>query len=798
MQDYEKLGVFYLGKKFDPKKHQVTDELLLYDSKNFTTHAVCVGMTGSGKTGLGISVIEEAALDGIPAIIVDPKGDLANLKLTFPDLSTEEFLPWVDPAEVQRKGFTTEDYAEAVAKQWKEGLASSGEEPERIKRLREKVDIVIYTPASQAGVSISILSSFAAPSKELLLDSGVLRDRILSLTSSVLGLLGINADPIKSREHILISTIIDRAWREGKDLDIGSLIQQVQKPPFSKIGVLDINTFYPEKDRLALSVSLNNLLASPGFHAWMEGEPLDIQQMLYTKSGKPKLSVVSIAHLGDSERMFFVTLLLNEVLTWMRRQPGTTSLRALLYMDEIFGYFPPTAMPPSKLPMLTLLKQARAFGLGVMLCTQNPVDLDYKGLSNCGTWFIGKLQTERDKARVLEGLQIASNGEVDAKSLDKMMSAVGSRIFIMRSIYEKDPILFHTRWTMSYLRGPLTLTQIASLKEKPSEIADNKPQKLSGEALNKSQTSDVVAYTSSKPVVLPGIAEYYEHSTSFREGVRYEPFVVGFAKLHFVDPKLQVDVWKEMCVFAAVNREGTKVNWESGRNLPLLKNQLDHVPLPDSIFAELPTGLMQPKNYVSFGKDFSSYLYQTQELRIYKSKLLEIVSKEGETESEFKARIALQLREKRDEMVSKIRSKYVAKIATLTDKVKRAEEKLELQKNQASSQKTDTWISVITTFIGMLFGRGITKGTINQAGTSLKRAGKIGKESQEVVNAEENYNAVSKQLADLQAEMQRETIGVIGADSRGFIDGYDLEEIIVKPRKSDITVNETALAWCFA
>ncbi len=476
----EQVGTFYLGRVINPvAKESSTDQALFYNAKNFTTHALCIGMTGSGKTGLGISLLEEAALDKIPALVIDPKGDLGNLLLTFPKLEASDFLPWIDKEEAERKGLEPKAYAEATAKTWREGLASWDETPERIQTLRKNVEMAIYTPASQAGIPISVLSSFAAPSDELRQDKEAMRDRIMSTSSGVLALLGIDTDPIKSREHILISNILSRAWDEGKDMDISTLIEQVQKPPFKKIGALDVDTFFAPKERMNLSITLNNLLASPGFQAWMEGDALDIQSLLYTSEGKPKLSILSIAHLSAAERMFFVTIFLNELISWMRKQPGTSSLRALLYMDEIFGFFPPTATPPSKLPMLTLLKQARAYGLGVVLTTQNPVDLDYKGLSNCGTWFIGKLQTERDKGRVLEGLQVASNGEINAKAFDKLLSFTKNRVFIMQSIYEDAPILFETRWTMSYLRGPLTLAQIGLLVDKTDKVVTRKKKKRS-------------------------------------------------------------------------------------------------------------------------------------------------------------------------------------------------------------------------------------------------------------------------------------------------------------------------------
>lgn len=574
MENIEQQDAFYLGKTKEGTP-------LLYDSKNFTTHAVILGMTGSGKTGLGISLIEEAGLDKIPAILIDPKGDLTNLLLTFPHLSPEEFSPWLDAG-------VDKGEAESLAKAWQKGLASSGESVERIQRLKNSVEMTIYTPGSRAGVPLSILSSLTAPSKELMLDSELFRDRIASITSSLLGLLKINADPLKSREHILISSLFTYNWEQGKDLDLSSLIRQVQKPPFSQIGAMDVDSFFPPKERMTLSMSLNHLLAAPGFQVWMEGEPMEIQNLLYTKAGKPKFAILSIAHLSESERMFFVTLFLNEFLSWMRRQSGSSDLKALLYMDEIFGFFPPLAMPPSKMPMLRLLKTARAFGIGIVLSTQNPVDLDYKGLSNCGTWFIGKLQTEQDRRRVVDGLQAASNGELDSKSLNEMLSTLANRTFIMRSIYEKNPILFQTRWTLSYLRGPLTLPQI---------------QSLTGPQAFKEKTEEV------SQILPPGIQEYYLNNGKGS----YSPFVLGIANLHFVDAKNKIDQWKEVSMMAPYDEETKEVLWKEGEEV----SNLQKTPTHGGELEKLPSGLLQAKNYENFGAAFASYLYQnyTQDLK---------------------------------------------------------------------------------------------------------------------------------------------------------------------------------------
>src|SRR6478736_3289119 len=391
--DYEKLGAFYLGRVFDAASGKLADQPLLYDSRDLTTHAVCVGMTGSGKTGLCLALIEEAAIDGVPAILIDPKGDLGNLLLTFPSLAT-------------------------------------------------------------AGLPVSILRSFAAPPETVRGDEELLGDRVASTATSLLTLLGVDADPLQSREHILVATILAGAWSKGEDLDLAALIARIQNPGVSRIGVVDLESFFPAKDRFALAMRLNNLLAAPGFAAWLQGDALDAGALLRTPAGKPRISILSIAHLSDAERMFFVTLLLNQVLAWVRAQSGTTSLRAILYMDEIFGYFPPVANPPSKKPLLTLLKQARAFGMGIVLATQNPVDLDYKGLANAGTWFLGRLQTDRDKMRVLEGLEGAAaeaGGQFDRAAMDKLLSGLGKRVFLMNNVHESHPVLFETRWTLSYL-----------------------------------------------------------------------------------------------------------------------------------------------------------------------------------------------------------------------------------------------------------------------------------------------------------------------------------------------------------
>ncbi len=468
VMDYEKLGLFYLGRRYDAAARARTAEPLLYDSSDLLTHAVCIGMTGSGKTGLGIALIEEAAIDGLPVLAIDPKGDLANLALRFPGLSASEFAPWVNPDEARAQQTTPAAFAAAEAARWSAGLADWDQDGARVARLVAAADVAVYTPGSRAGLPLSILETFNPPPPAILDEPELLAARVQSVATSVLSLAGVAGDATTSREHVLVATLLQEAWRAGRALDLASLIAQVQSPPMTKVGVLDLESFFPAADRFALAMRLNNVLAAPGFAAWLDGTPLDVAKLLYTPAGRPRIAVVSIAHLGDTERMFFVALLLEQVLAWVRAQRGTTSLRAVLYMDELFGFLPPSANPPSKLPLLTLLKQARAYGLGCVLATQNPVDLDYKALANAGTWFLGRLQTERDKARVLDGLEGVASGSgqgFDRAALDTLLSSLDKRVFLLHNVHDKAPLLFQTRWAMSYLRGPMGRDEIRALTD---------------------------------------------------------------------------------------------------------------------------------------------------------------------------------------------------------------------------------------------------------------------------------------------------------------------------------------------
>ncbi len=822
MEDYEKLGVFYLGRRYDPAQQQATGELVLYDSKDLVTHAVCVGMTGSGKTGLCLALLEEAAIDGIPAILVDPKGDLTNLMLAFPQLRPEDFAPWVNEDDARKRGLSTADFAAQQAETWRRGLADWGESGERIQRLRDAAEVVIYTPGSTAGLPVSILKSLAAPDADLRDDNELLRDRVNTTVTSLLGMVGLEADPVQSREHILLSTLFDRTWRQGQDLDLAKIIQQVQTPPVTQIGVLDLETFYPAKDRFGLVMALNNLLASPGFTAWLEGEPLDIGQLLHTPAGKPRLAILSIAHLGDAERMFFVSLLLNQVLGWMRTQSGTTSLRAILYMDEIFGYFPPVANPPSKPPLLTLLKQARAYGLGIVLATQNPVDLDYKGLSNAGTWFIGRLQTERDKARMLDGLEGAAasaGGNFDRQALEQTLAGLANRVFLMNNTHEDVPELFQTRWVMSYLRGPLTRNQIRTLMEPlkstaqpavapappvtaPVSAPTSAPATAGPEVMAAAVTPAPAAAAAGPPSpsggrpVVP--AEVPQLFLPLRGGAPagaslvYRPALAGLVRINFVDAKSRADVTRSVTALTPITDEVIPVAWEAGRSVDVEAGDLEKNPREGAQFAELPTAAAKAKNYAAWTKDLVNWLYANEKLELFSSPRYKLLSRPGESERDFRVRLQQAAREARDAAADKLRQKYAPKIASLQERLRVAQQAVEREKAQAKQQQVQTAISFGATLLGAFVGRKGATSNVGRATTAARGVSRSLKEQQDIARAGDTVESLQARLGELQASFKTE-LDALETDFNGQTE--TLDTLTIKPKKTNIAVQALALAW---
>ena len=775
MIEFEKLGKLYLGRHIEPPSGEPSEVPVLYDSKDLTTHAVCVGMTGSGKTGLCVTLLEEAAIDGVPALCIDPKGDLGNLLLTFPELAPGDFEPWIDPAEAERKGRSVPEHAEAMSTLWREGLAKWGQDGSRIAKFRDSVELSIYTPGSSAGRQVRVLESFDPPADGA--DADAQRDQIMGSVSSLLALIGIDPDPVNSKEHILLSNLLAHAWNAGESLQLGDLVRSISDPPFDRIGVMDLESFYPASERQKLAMRINGVLASPGFSAWLEGEPLDIQRLLWTEDGKPRVTILSIAHLSEAERMFFVSTLLNRVVSWVRRQSGTSSLRAILYMDEVFGFLPPVSEPPSKRPLLTLLKQARAYGLGLVLATQNPVDIDYKALSNCGTWFLGRLQTERDVARVVEGLEGASAAAGNAlqrSEIERLLAGLRSRVFLLNNAHEDGHVLFHTRWAMSYLRGPLTRQQIKRLTPEASGAA-------SASAPPTAKKPPAIS-APSRPVVPAGIEEAF---LGAGPGI-YRPHLLAEVTLHYVRASQGLDAWEKHVVLAPLEEDVSP--WERAELLE--PDAVDvHDEAPDGAeFAELPAGAIGKARFRSYGKQIRTHVYQNRPRKMWRCKPLKLKSTPVESKAEFAARVQLVGREKRDAAMEKLRTRLDKKVQRNQERIARAQTRVEREKSQYDQQKLQTGISVGATVLGAIFGRG----GIGRATTTARGAGRVAREREDVLRAEDALRDLEEQARALQIEIEEE-LRAYRADQESEVN--EIEEIIVRPRKSDIEVEGLKLVW---
>ncbi len=789
--EIEGLGTFYLGVLPEDEGGGP----FLYDARDLTTHAVAVGMTGSGKTGLCLTLLEEAALDGVPAIAIDPKGDVGNLLLTFPGLAPADFRPWVDGTEAARLGISADELAARTATTWRNGLAASGQDGERIARLRAAVDLPIYTPGARHGLPLAVLRSFAAPPAAVRDDPDALADRVSSTVSGLLALIGEDADPLESREHILLSRILLDRWREGRDLDLAELIRAVQEPGFDTVGVMGLESFFPSAKRFELATRLNRVAAAPGFEAWREGDPLDAGTLLRTREGRPRISIVSIAHLPERERMFVVTLLLNELLSWVRSRPGSSSLQALLYIDEAVGFLPPSRIPPSKPPLLTLLKQARAFGLGVVLATQNPVDLDYKGLGNAGTWFLGRLQTERDKERVLDGLEGAAAGPgLSRRELDRALSGLEKRAFLVHNVHEEGPTRIRTRWAMSYLRGPLSRDEIrhlmdgrrdadASVRESDAPPAADAAAAPDGETEPGSDGEG-----GARPVLPPDVPELFLVPEP-RAGapVAWEPWLLGRAELHYVRASLGVDRWEDAAWIAPLGAGTARSPWREGRELPAPLPDLADEPPSEAGFVPAPPAALTASARRRWESGLKTALYRDRPLRLWRCAELDLVSEPGESEEAFRARAAVRAREARDAAVAELRETWGRKVEKLEDRIRRAEDRLDRERSQYERSRLDGVVSVGSTLLGALLGRR----TGSRAATAARRVGRAAEQRDDVVRAERSLEELEAERAELEAGLAAalEEVRVAGGTAPA------IEPVALPPRKSEISVRGVWLAW---
>jgi hypothetical protein len=779
----------YLGGVIDPSSGNRTDELLEYEASDLTTHGVIVGMTGSGKTGLGVIFLEEALRSGIPTLVLDPKGDMTNLLLTFPDLAPSDFRPWIDEAAAKREGKSPDDLAEDTADLWKRGLASWDLDGGDIADLRDKAGFAIYTPGSSAGVPLNVIGSLQAPDLDWEADGETIRDEIEGFVSGLLGLVGIDADPLSSREHILLANIIEHAWRNGEDLGLEALLGRVHKPPIRKLGVFEVDTFFPEKDRMALAMKLNALAASPAFEEWRAGPALDPGALLWDEDGRPQAAILYLAHLSDDERQFVVTMALSRLITWMRSQPGSSDLRALVYMDEVFGFVPPTASPPAKKPILTLMKQARAFGVGMLLSTQNPVDLDYKAMSNAGTWAVGRLQTERDKLRILEALESA-RGDSDLDTLDRLISGLDKRQFLLHSTRSDEPVAFTTRWAMSYLRGPLTRDQVAELvgtddrrKIRPAE-PEAAPQPAAGD-----DATTVVA-----PAVADGIAvahldpaaPWAGQVAAEVGGTHHTAALAVRVSLTFDDRNAEVDHTEQ---------------WEAvyhpldGDLDPTEAIAVDHDERdfsgepPAGATYSLPEAPIGTKSWFSDAeRAIEEHLYRTRKVEILRNAELKLYSRIGETAEEFAARCEAAAEEEADKEIATIRDRFEGKAEDIRERIEEANRKVDAAALDVDTRRQEEMASGAGTLIGVLLGR---KSTSSMSTAASKRS-MTRKAEQRLETARAKVTDEIEDLGQLEEDLLEE-VGEIRSEWADKAAGVETLEIGLE--KSDISLDQMTLVW---
>ena len=806
---------FLLGGQIDPATHQRTAQLTTVASGDFTTHGVIVGMTGSGKTGLGIVLVEEALTAGIPTLLIDPKGDLTNLCLTFPQLAAGDFQPWVNEGDAAKAGQSVPDFAAAQAKAWADGLSGWSISPDRIAALRNNVTFTIYTPGSNAGVALNIVGSLQVPAG--VNDPEVTGDEIEGFVSGLLSLVGIDADPLSSREHILLSNLILNEWNAGRSLDLSTLVGKIQDPGIRKLGVFELDQFFPPKDRMALAVRLNGLLASPSFGAWMTGPPLDIDSMLETSDGKPRCAIVTTAHLSDQERQFVTTLILSKLVTWMRKQSGTTDLRVLLYMDEVAGYLPPTAMPPTKKPIMTLMKQARAFGVGVVLSTQNPVDVDYKALSNAGTWMIGRLQTDQDKQRLLDGMSAASGG-VDVNEVGNTIAGLAKREFVLRRAGKDHPEVFTTRWAMSYLRGPLTRDQIATLMAGQKTADTLPPPSASTAAATPATTSAPVAPPATSPEAAPTTAD--DETTlqpEVAEGVmvrwadvaapwlsvvggdghgqRREAAIVARVSLRYDDEKADLvhDEEYETVVFPLV--EPIDVT----RSAAVDYDDRDLQPAaPNPCVYRFPNASVKARTtWTRVERDLIDYLVRSRTVDLPTNRDLKLFGRPGETADAFAARCVAAADDQADKETAALRDKYGDNVTRLQTQIRAAEDRAEVLDTERKGRRSEEILSTAGSILGGLLGgrksRGGLLGSIlGKAGGVAGRRTRTAAAGGRLDAAENKLEGLHQQLEELEAELSQEVTDIT---AKWTAMAKNITTSSVALERTDVKVTQLALVW---
>jgi hypothetical protein len=488
-------------------------------------------------------------------------------------------------------------------------------------------------------------------------------------------------------------------------------------------------------------------------------------------------------------------------------------------MDEVFGYLPPhPGNPPTKKPMLSLLKQARAFGLGLVLATQNPVDLDYKALSNAGTWFIGRMQADRDKQRLLDGLEGVQVGQKgpSRSELDHIISALKSRVFLLHNVHEDRPVIFHTRWAMSYLRGPLTRSQVQELAaEQPAppapdeRIVQGQPSDRPAPADTRPEPDVVLPYgqvppqlpSSVKQVFLPArvrleaalaqrtreIGWVLPPEAERQQVLVYEPALLGLAQMRYAHTKSRQTHAEEVAYLLPVGGEGHILDWSEAR-LDLEAADLERQPEREALFADLPPELGNAKHYTAMEKEFDDHLYYNSSITLLYNEHVELYSEPGENAESFQRRCRKAAEKEHEEDAKVLKDKYKRKLDRLEDKLRREEQELEEDKAEHSARKQEELLSGIESVASLFSGRRMSRRL-----SSASRKRRMTQQAKaDIEESEEVIEELEEDIETLEAEAKGE-LDELAEKWAALID--EVEEIEVRPRRADVRVNLFALAW---
>ena len=783
-----------MGREVARTSMALTETPFHLDVDRLTKHAVCFGMTGSGKTGLCVTLLEELNRAGIPLIVIDPKGDMANLMLAFKGLSAKEFTPWIDDAAARSKGLTSEELGAKTANQWREGLERWDIHQSDVSEYVTRSDIQVYTPGSHAGIPVNVLGALSVPSEAVVNDLDALTELATSTVSGLLSLAGLDVSPAVDPAHIVMSQVLLNAWHTGEDLDLESYILRIVDPSFERVGVFSVDTFFPKKDRMKLAMRLNGLIAAPSFGPWREGVALDIQQMLTPSNDKTPVRIFYLAHLNEQQRQFFSALLLSQIVAWSRQQPGTSRLRAMVYFDEVYGYLPPYPKnPPTKSAVLTLMKQARAVGVGTMLVTQNPVDIDYAALSNAGTWMVGRLQTPQDRARVIEGL-IASDGTLQRSDMESLLGELPSRTFVVKSAGETEARLVHSRWAMSFLRGPLTLKEVQRLQpETTPERSNGQPppppplgtfassglnQKREGQ---KSQVPEgwSEAYLDLTAGSYPKL-RHLLHSlmlSSTSDGWRACIYVT--AKMHFDEGRsFKMDVEEHRLVV------------DTGEEVAIL--DLDgpiHRVLdgpPPEVLAVWPARWSTKSQVKAITRRIKREILREETTMMYQHVPFKVVSRPNEAQEAFAVRVREEALRRADDAIAGMKAKLDREVSRWEEKRHRLQVELSQKRVDAQGQVATEVVSAAETLYGLFLGRRRSLASMATRRQQTVRAqGRVEKIESQIVDYELKLETARDAFLDEMEQIRDAQLSELGA----------ISTIEVGLESDDIEISEISALW---